>query len=34
LKPIVDGLAGEQWAQRRKTGESNSEFRGIQGDPI
>jgi hypothetical protein len=27
LKPIVDGLAGEQWAQGRKTGESklNSE---------
>jgi hypothetical protein len=22
LKPIVDGLAGEQWARRRKTGES------------
>ncbi len=22
LKPIVDGLAGEQWAQSRKTGES------------
>ena len=22
MKPIVDGLAGEQWALRRKTGES------------
>jgi len=30
LKPIVDGLAGEQWARRRKTGESNLNSEGFR----
>jgi hypothetical protein len=30
LKPIVDGLAGEQWARRRKTGESSLNSEGFR----